>query len=77
LNQNSKLSKPYTKGRSSDLLLGLAPYFDPGTRSPRNDVPSPEGGEIWDQMKEWHVDADFMWKQGARIRDFWIQHSSM
>ena len=77
LNQNSKLSKPYTKGRSSDLLLGLAPYFDPGTRSPRNDVPSPEGGEIWDQMKEWHVDADFMWKKGARIRDFWIQHSSM
>ena len=77
LNQNSKLSKPYTKGRSSDLLLGLAPYFDPGTRSPRNDVPSPEGGEIWDQMKEWHVDADFMWKKGARIRDFWILHSSM
>ena len=77
LNKNSKLSKPYTKGASSDLLLGLAPYFDPGTRSPRNDVPSPEGGEIWDEMKEWHVDADFMWKQGARIRDFWIQHSSM
>jgi iron(III) transport system substrate-binding protein len=77
LNKNSKLSKPYTKGASSDLLLGLAPYFDPGTRSPRNDVPSPEGGEIWDEMTEWHVDANFMWKQGARIRDFWIQHSSM
>ena len=77
LNKNSKLSKPYTKGASSDLLLGLAPYFDPGTRSPRNDVPSPEGGEVWDEMQEWHVDAYFMWKQGARIRDFWIQHSSM
>ena len=77
LNKKSKLSKPYTKGSSSDLLLGLAPYFDPGTRSPRNDVPSPQGGEIWDEMKEWHVDADFMWKQGAKIRDFWIQHSSM
>ena len=77
LNKNSKLNKPYTKGKSSDLLLGLAPYFDPGTRSPRNDVPSPKGGEIWDEMKEWHVDADFMWKQGAKIRDFWILHSSM
>ena len=77
LNKNSKLSKPYTKGASSDLLLGLAPYFDPGTRSPRNDVPSPEGGEIWDDMKAWHVDADFMWKKGAKIRDFWIQYSSM
>jgi iron(III) transport system substrate-binding protein len=77
LNKKSKLSKPYTKGSSSDLLLGLAPYFDPGTRSPRNDVPSPQGGEIWDEMEEWHVDADFMWKQGAKIRDFWIQHSSM
>ena len=77
LNKSSQLSKPYTKGRSMDLLQGLAPYFDPGTRSPRNDVPSPSGGEIWDEMKEWHVDADFMWKQGAKIRDFWIQQSSM
>lgn len=76
LNKSSKISKPYTKGKSLDLLLGLAPYFDPGTRSPRNDVPSPEGGEIWDDMKEWHVDADFMWKQGAKIRDFWLQYSS-
>ena len=50
--------------------MGLAPYFDPGTRSPRNDVPSPEGGEIWDQMKEWHVDADFMWKQGQESEIF-------
>jgi iron(III) transport system substrate-binding protein len=77
LNKNSKITKPYTKGKSMDLLLGLAPYFDPGTRSPRNDVPPPEGGEIWDDMKEWHVDAEFMWKQGAKVRDFWIQHSSM
>ncbi|MBF0276352.1 MAG: extracellular solute-binding protein [SAR324 cluster bacterium] len=77
LNKNSKLSKPYTKGESLDLLLGLAPYFDEGTRSPRNDVPSPMGGEIWDEMKAWDVDADFMWKEGAKIRDFWIQHSSM
>ncbi|MBT4068804.1 MAG: solute-binding protein [Candidatus Marinimicrobia bacterium] len=77
LNKSSKITKPYTKGKSLDLLLGLAPYFDPGTRSPRNDVPSPEGGEIWDDMKAWHVDAEFMWKQGAKIRDFWIQHSSM
>ena len=77
LNKDSTLEKPYTKGASSDLLLGLAPYFDLGTRSPRNDVPSPEGGEIWDEMSEWHVDADFMWKNGPVIRDFWTLHSSM
>lgn len=76
LNKSSKLEKPYTKGDSMDLLQGLAPYFDPGTVSPRSDVPLPAGGEIWNDMKGWNVDAEFMWKQGPKVRDFWIVHSS-
>ena len=76
LNKNSKLEKPYDKGASMDLLQGLAPYFDPGTVSPRSDVPLPAGGEIWDQMPGWSVDADYMWKQGPKVRDFWTLHSS-
>ena len=76
LNMNSKLEKPYTKGASMDLLQGLAPYFDPGTVSPRDDVPLPAGGEIWNDMKGWHVDAEFMWKQAPKVRDFWTVHSS-
>lgn len=76
LNKNSKLEKPYDKGASMDLLQGLAPYFDPGTVSPRSDVPLPAGGEIWDEMPGWNVDAAYMWKQGPKVRDFWTLHSS-
>lgn len=76
LNKNSKLEKPYDKGASMVLLQGLAPYFDPGTVSPRSDVPLPAGGEIWDEMPGWNVDAGYMWKQGPKVRDFWTVHSS-
>lgn len=76
LNKNSKLTKPYDKGASMELLQGLAPYFDPGTVSPRSDVPLPAGGEIWDDMPGWSVDATYMWKQGPKVRDFWTLHSS-
>jgi iron(III) transport system substrate-binding protein len=76
LSMNSKLEKPYDKGDSMDLLQGLAPYFDPGTVSPRSDVPLPAGGEIWNDMKGWNVNAEFMWKQGPKVRDFWTVHSS-
>ena len=76
LNKSSKLAKPYDKGASMDLLQGLAPYFDPGTVSPRSDVPLPAGGEIWARMKGWNVDAGYMWKQGPKVRDFWTVHSS-
>lgn len=76
LNKNSTLEKPYDKGASMALLQGLAPYFDPGTVSPRSDVPLPAGGEIWDEMPGWNVDAGYMWKQGPKVRDFWTVHSS-
>lgn len=76
LDINTKLDKPYMEGASMDLLQGLAPYFDPGSVSPRSDVPLPAGGEIWSAMKGWNVDPEFMWKQGPRMRDFWIVHSS-
>ena len=55
-----------------ELLQGLAPYFDPGTVSPRSDVPLPAGGEIWAEMPGWnvgrrlHVEAG---PQGPRLLD--------
>lgn len=76
LSKNSNIAKPYMEGASLDLLQGLAPYYDPGSVSPRSDVPLPAGGEIWSAMKGWNVDPEFMWKQGPKMRDFWIVHSS-
>jgi len=76
LNKKSNIAKPYMEGASLDLLQGLAPYYDPGSVSPRSDVPLPAGGEIWSAMKGWDVDPEFMWKQGPKMRDFWLVHSS-
>lgn len=76
LTKDTKLEKPYLEGESFKLLQGLAPYFDPGSVSPRSDVPLPEGGEIWDDMKGWVVSADFMWKESPKLRDFWLLHSN-
>ena len=76
MNLDTELTKPYIEGASFDMLQGLAPYHDAGSVSPRSDVPLPQGGEIWDEMKGWNVSADFMWQQGPKLRDFWLIHSS-
>lgn len=76
LNKDTVLEKPYLEGDSFTKLQGLAPYFDPGSVSPRSDVPLPQGGEIWDEMTGWNVSADFMWTQGPMLRDFWLLQSS-
>jgi iron(III) transport system substrate-binding protein len=76
LTADTVLEKPYLEGDSFAKLQGLAPYFDPGTRSPRSDVPSPEGGEIWNDMKGWSVSADFMWTESPKLRDFWLLNSN-
>ncbi len=76
LTAGTKLEKPYKEGRSAELLLGLLPYFEPGSKSPRDDVPFPEGGDAWDAMKAWTVDPDFMFREGPKVRDFWIQESA-
>jgi iron(III) transport system substrate-binding protein len=60
INIDTNLEKPYLEGASFDLLQGLAPYHDAGSVSPRSDVPLPQGGEIWDEMKGWNVSSKFM-----------------
>jgi iron(III) transport system substrate-binding protein len=69
------LEKPYDEGESAELLQGLVPYYEPGSKSPRMDVPLPAGGEIWDELESWTVDPEFMWYESPNVRDFWIQHA--
>jgi iron(III) transport system substrate-binding protein len=76
INKNTVIEPPYTKGKSAELLQGLAPYYEAGSMSPRSDVPLPKGGELWSSLKAWTVDPDFMWHEGPRVQDFWIQESS-
>ncbi|MCR8725092.1 ABC transporter substrate-binding protein [Frigidibacter sp. ROC022] len=77
LNKDTVLTPPFKEGKSMELLQGLAPYYDPGSVSPRSDVPLPPGGEIWDEMKGWTVSADFMQSEGPKLRDFWLLFSSL
>jgi iron(III) transport system substrate-binding protein len=76
ITKDTVLEPPYTKGKSAEILQGLAPYYEPGSMSPRNDVPLPKGGELWGSLKSWTVDPDFMWNEGPKVQDFWIQESS-
>jgi iron(III) transport system substrate-binding protein len=75
LTADSVLEQPYNEGASAELLKGMAPYFDPGSKSPRDDAPLPKGGEAWSRMKAWTTDPDFMWREGPKVRDFWIQEA--
>ena len=71
MTKDTKLEKPYSKGKSLELLQGFAPYHEPGTVSARTDMPYAEGGELWETMKGWISDPDYIWKEAPKIRDFW------
>ena len=66
LTKDTKLEKPYSKGKSLELLQGFAPYHEPGTVSARTDVPYAEGGELWETMKGWISDPDYIWKEAPQ-----------
>ena len=74
--KDTKLEKPYSKCKSLELLQGFAPYHEPGTVSARTDVPYAEGGELWETMKGWISDPDYIWKEAPKIRDFWTVESA-
>lgn len=67
------LTPPYDEGESAQMLQGLAPYYEPGSRSPRDTVPLAPGGEAWFDLESWTVDPDFMWYEGLKVQDFWTQ----
>jgi iron(III) transport system substrate-binding protein len=67
------ISEPYNEGESAKLLQGLGPYYEPGSKSPRDTVPVAKGGEGWYDMNSWTVDPDFMWYEGLKVQDFWVQ----
>jgi iron(III) transport system substrate-binding protein len=69
------LTAPYDEGESAKMLQGLAPYYEPGSRSPRDTVPLAPGGEAWFDLDSWTVDPDFMWYEGLKVQDFWTQEA--
>ena len=62
--------------QSLELLQGLAPYYEPGSKSPRDTVPLAKGGERWYELKAWYVDPEFMWYEAPKVQDFWVQEAA-
>lgn len=75
INKDTVIEEPYNEGKSAELLQGLAPYYEMGSASPREDVPIPKGGEIWNSLKSWVTDPEFMWYDGPKVQDFWVQEA--
>jgi len=76
IDKNTVIEEPYTEGRSLKILRGLAPYYEPGSKSPRDTVPLAKGGELWYQLKAWYVDPEFMWYESPKVLDFWVQEAA-
>ncbi len=73
ITMDTKFAQPYNEGESARLLQGLGPYYEPGSKSPRDTVPVAAGGEKWFDLDSWVVDPDFMWFEGLKVQDFWVQ----
>ena len=70
------IPEPYTEGKALELLQGLAPYYETGSKSPRTNIATPNGGEAWDTMNMWFIDPEDDWYLGPEVQDFWMQESS-
>ncbi|MDC7244282.1 MAG: ABC transporter substrate-binding protein [Sphaerochaetaceae bacterium] len=73
---DTEIPEPYTEGEALELLQGLAPYYETGSKSPRSNIATPNGGEAWDQMNMWLVNPEDDWYLGPEVQDFWMQESS-
>lgn len=55
-------------------MEGYKPFFDIGTWSARTDVPQPLDQMELKDMTLWVEEADWLYKNVVRFRDFWIEH---
>ncbi|NCB02963.1 MAG: ABC transporter substrate-binding protein [Spirochaetia bacterium] len=72
----TEIPEPYTEGKALELLQGLAPYYELGSKSPRVNVADPAGSEAWNEMNMIVVDPEDDWFLGPEVQDFWMQQSA-
>ena len=70
------IPQPYTEGKALEMLQGLAPYYEMGSKSPRDNIATPAGGEAWEEMNMWFVDPEDDWYLGPEVQDFWMQEAA-
>lgn len=64
------------EGENLELLEGMGPYFKVGTFSPRNDVPMPDGAEVWPKVNKFWGTPAFQRDNVALVADFWVYETS-
>lgn len=58
----------------SESLAGYKPYHVIGNWSVRTDVTEPEGQKVLSEMNFYKEDADWLYKNSIKVRDFWLQN---
>ena len=74
--KNPNAAKLYIKWMYGDKNAGngFAPYNVPGTWPTRTDLPPVKGQKKLSELKLWSEDAEWLYSNVMRFRDFWIQH---
>ncbi|EBA10480.1 ABC transporter substrate-binding protein [Sagittula stellata] len=76
LTADTKIEGPLREGENLALLEGMGPYFKIGTFSPRDDVPTPAGADVWPTVNKFWGTPAFQRDNVAMVADFWIYETS-
>ena len=64
----------YGDDNPDESLAGYKPYHVIGNWSVRTDVPEPEGQRPIEEMDFYVEDAEWLYKNAIKVRDFWLQN---
>lgn len=64
----------YGDDNPDETLAGYQPYHVIGNWAVRSDVPEPEGQRPVDEMDFYVEDADWLYQNAIKVRDFWLQN---
>ncbi len=57
-----------------DNLAGYTPYYVPGDWAVRTDLVEPAGQKPINEMDFYIEDADWLYVNAIKVRDFWLQN---
>ncbi len=64
----------YGGDNTADTLAGYAPYHVIGNWSVRSDIPEPDGQRPVKEMNFYIEDAEWLYDNAIKVRDFWLQN---
>ncbi|RKX72527.1 MAG: hypothetical protein DRP70_04935 [Spirochaetes bacterium] len=64
----------YGDDNPDETLAGYKPYHVIGNWSVRSDIPEPEGQRPVDEMNFYVEDAEWLYNNAIKVRDFWLEN---